>query len=369
MNTRTYTNTYVNEDILAAAEEATANLTAARETYDRRSNEYAQSSHLLDSLNARIDGGDDTVSSIDLLTAEREVARAKTLLDAAIEELAKRTRYADFYCAQANPWLAEEVAEHIRENAPALGVRGLSVYVVNSFPIETEDAPCVFVRAIAQPQENVAIGTFTGGVEVCLFGSERDPFHTTPNLKAAFAKVLGKALRASSPHIGPSANSGKLYAAKAPATAFSLDFTNAVAKTPRITKGAVDAKRAGDSVARLLVNTLATRREFTEIGNTRSEIGVLLSTLSTYDAQAKVASQSARGGELSTTLAVSVELSDKYHTVSELSNAIQRLSPELVGGFIAGAGRIESVSVDRIIPTNTRVVAVELSVKLAAIAA
>ncbi|MFD6640306.1 hypothetical protein ACFWDN_31320 [Micromonospora chalcea] len=153
-----------------ATEIAMEKLAEARALLAGREAAHDQAEEHSAELVARLNKGDDSVTALDLVTAEAEITRLGYLIKAARKALAPAERALDAATAKESPTLARFIAEHIELNPFAFGVFGMPV-IVNG----TQDQPGVYVNQASATQTEPATGIMSGWLGITVITPNGTP--------------------------------------------------------------------------------------------------------------------------------------------------------------------------------------------------
>ncbi|MEV5765663.1 hypothetical protein AB0L34_14005 [Micromonospora sp. NPDC052213] len=131
----------------------------------QREAEHEQAKEAADELFARLDGGDETVTGLDLATAEAEIKRTEHLLGMARKRIPAAERAVKLYEGQTNPVLAEYLRSVIEENRFNFGLFGVPVEVVPQRP-EKLTTPAAYLYQTEGADCDTKTGRMTGQVHL-----------------------------------------------------------------------------------------------------------------------------------------------------------------------------------------------------------
>lgn len=110
----------------------------------------------------RLDSGDDTVTALDLVLADAEVARAERLIPAAKLAVKHAAAAVEREEAQKSPTLAQWLHQLIGQDPFAFGLQGMAT-IVGTPPKEAE-APAAFLYQRKPTKVEPSTGTMSGVV-------------------------------------------------------------------------------------------------------------------------------------------------------------------------------------------------------------
>ncbi|SCF44989.1 hypothetical protein [Micromonospora mirobrigensis] len=129
----------------------------------QREAEHEQAENSAAELFARLDGGDASVTGLDIATAEAEIKRTEHLLRVARGRVPAAERALKLYEGQTNPVLAEYLRGIIEENRFNFGLFGVPIEVVPQRP-EKVTAPAAYLYQTEGADMDYETGRQTGSV-------------------------------------------------------------------------------------------------------------------------------------------------------------------------------------------------------------
>ncbi|MFE9206216.1 hypothetical protein [Micromonospora sp. NPDC007230] len=170
-------------------------LAQARALVSQWEAEHEQAKEAAEDLFARLDGGDETVTGLDLATAEAEIKRTEHLLGMARKRIPAAERAVKLYEGRTNPVLAEYLHGIIEEHRFSFGLFGIPVEVVPQRP-EKVTAPAAYLWQTEGADYDYKTGRQTGMVNLLVAVPSDGLDHVRQACSAAVHKLIRDAGRA-----------------------------------------------------------------------------------------------------------------------------------------------------------------------------
>ncbi|SCG69618.1 hypothetical protein GA0070609_4429 [Micromonospora echinaurantiaca] len=312
-----------------ATETAAAKLAEARALLATReaAQETAEETHA--ELVGRLTRGDESVSALDLLTAEAEIARLGYLIEAAKRAVPAAERELDKAEAIDNPTLARWLAERIEADGFAFGLYGMQVRVTTDKPSE----PGVYLSQSNATKVNQSTGLMSGRVNLRVI---------TPNR----ATIDGGAILAGLAAVDRErvADQVQGLASLSPeGVSVTVDITNLKPSLPTLPEE-INARHVED-LASTLAQSIARRGGTVKHDSGNPLYDMTVNRINWTLGECSVTKQVRDGDKVSRTIRAEINLTTKHYRPDQVAEYTDAAVAALVDEFAAGVGRIKAARV------------------------